>query len=153
MTTPDRDRDRGPILAAGCVLWRPAVSGHGIEIAVVFRPKWSDWSHPKGKLKHGEEARSGAMREVQEETGMTCAPGVELPAVRYRVQGRPKEVRYWAAEATGGSFEPNREVTRLLWLAPGAAQARLTRDRDKDLVEALLRARGARKTAPGATSA
>ncbi|WP_406060494.1 NUDIX hydrolase [Streptomyces sp. NBC_01077] len=142
-----------PIRAAGCVLWRPAHSGHGIEIALVFRPKWSDWSHPKGKLKPGEEARAAAVREVQEETGMTCALGVELPTVRYRVQDRPKEVRYWAAEATGGSFEPNREVTRLLWLTPEAAWARLTQDRDKDLVGALLRVRGAGKTAPGATRA
>ncbi|MFE0642994.1 NUDIX hydrolase [Streptomyces sp. NPDC058877] len=144
--------DRGPILAAGCVLWRPALSGHGIEIALVFRPKWTDWSHPKGKLKRGEDARSGAIREVLEETGMTCTLGVELPTVRYRVQGRPKEVRYWAAEATGGSFAPNREVTRLLWLPPGAARSRLTQDRDRELVDALLGARGSRRAAPGATT-
>ncbi|MEU9297764.1 NUDIX hydrolase [Streptomyces sp. NPDC048266] len=143
--------DRGPILAAGCVLWRPAVSGHGIEIAVIFRPKWSDWSHPKGKLKAGEEARAAAVREVREETGMTCDLGVELPTVRYRMQDRPKEVRYWAAESTGGSFEPNREVTRLLWLSPEAARARLTQERDQDLVIALLRARGAGTASRGAT--
>ncbi|MCB8907826.1 MULTISPECIES: NUDIX hydrolase [unclassified Streptomyces] len=140
-----------PILAAGCVLWRRARSGHGIEIAVVFRPKWSDWSHPKGKLKSGEEARAAAVREVREETGMTCALGVELPTVRYRIQGRPKEVRYWAAEATGGSFEPNREVTRLLWLTPEAARTCLTQDRDKDLIGVFLRGRDARKSSPGAT--
>lgn len=132
-----------PILAAGCVLWRPALSGVGIEIAVVFRPKWSDWSHPKGKLKSGEEARAAAVREVLEETGMTCVPGAVLPTVRYRLQGRPKEVRYWAAEATAGSFAPNREVTRLLWLPPAAARTRLTQERDKELVDAFLTARGA----------
>ncbi|MEV4427317.1 NUDIX hydrolase [Streptomyces sp. R-07] len=147
MTTPT------PILAAGCVLWRPAVSGHGIEIALVFRPKWADWSHPKGKLKHGEEARSGAAREVREETGMSCVLGVELPTVRYQVQGRPKEVRYWTAEATEGSFEPNSEVTRLLWLPPAAARDRLTQNRDKDLVDALLRERGPWKASPSATTA
>ncbi|APE22927.1 MULTISPECIES: NUDIX hydrolase [Streptomyces] len=132
-----------PILAAGCVLWRRSRSGHGIEIAVVFRPKWSDWSHPKGKLKSGEGARAAAVREVREETGMTCALGVELPTVRYRVQGRAKEVRYWAAEATGGSFAPNREVTRLLWLTPEAARTCLTQDRDKDLIGVFLRRRAA----------
>ncbi|MEU4067694.1 NUDIX hydrolase [Streptomyces wedmorensis] len=145
--------DAPPILAAGCVLWRPALSGQGIEIALVFRPKWTDWSHPKGKLKRGEEARSGAVREVLEETGATCVLGVELPTVRYRDQGRPKEVRYWAAQATGGSFEPNREVTRLLWLAPEDARTRLTRDRDKELVDALLETRGSRKAHPGTTTA
>ncbi|CAM5455357.1 NUDIX hydrolase [Streptomyces narbonensis] len=127
-----------PVLAAGCVLWRPSPSGHGIEIAVIFRPKWSDWSHPKGKLKRGESALPGALREVREETGMTCEPGMELATVRYVTQGRPKEVRYWAAEATDGSFEANREVSRLLWLPPPAAQARLTRDHDKELVDMLL---------------
>ncbi|WP_432086222.1 NUDIX hydrolase [Streptomyces sp. bgisy095] len=142
-----------PILAAGCVLWRPSPSGRGIEIALVFRPKWSDWSHPKGKLKRGEEAREAAIREVREETGMTCLPSIELPGARYEVRGRPKEVRYWAAEATGGTFEPNHEVTRLLWLAPDAARARLTHPRDKELVDVLLRERSARRTAPGTTRA
>lgn len=134
MTSPDR----GPILAAGCVLWRPAVSGHGIEVAVIYRPKWGDWSHPKGKLKRGEDALAAALREVREETGMACAPGRELFTVRYLHQGRPKEVRYWAAEATEGSFTPNREVTRLIWLPPDAARARLTQPRDRELLDALL---------------
>ncbi|MDV5147265.1 NUDIX hydrolase [Streptomyces sp. SBC-4] len=134
MTTPDR----GPILAAGCVLWRPSLSGHGIEVAVVYRPKWDDWSHPKGKLKRGETALAAAVREVREETGMACEPGRELLTVRYALQGRPKEVRYWAAEATGGSFTPNREVTRLSWLPPDAARARLTQPRDRELLDALL---------------
>ncbi|MER5712401.1 NUDIX hydrolase [Streptomyces sp. NPDC002122] len=134
MTTADRD----PILAAGCVLWRPAISGHGIEVAVVYRPKWDDWSHPKGKLKRGETARAAAVREVREETGMACAPGRELFTVRYALQGRPKEVRYWAAEATGGSFTPNREVTRLSWLPPHAARTRLTQPRDRELLDAFL---------------
>ncbi|MEU4268894.1 NUDIX hydrolase [Streptomyces sp. NPDC026092] len=130
-----------PILAAGCVLWRRAASGGDTEIAVIFRPKWGDWSHPKGKLKQGEDSRAGAVREVLEETGMTCELGVELASVRYRVQGRPKVVRYWAAEAVGGWFEPNREVSRLLWLSPTAARARLTQTRDKELVDAFLTAR------------
>ncbi|WP_229925128.1 NUDIX hydrolase [Streptomyces sulfonofaciens] len=124
--------------AAGCVLWRHAPGGTGIELALVHRPKYRDWSHPKGKLKHREDARHAAVREVLEETGMSCAPGTELPAVEYRVEDRPKRVRYWAAEATGGSFTPNREVDRVLWLPPAEARARLTQDRDRILVDALL---------------
>ncbi|MFF8290777.1 NUDIX hydrolase [Streptomyces sp. NPDC016309] len=126
------------IRAAGCVLWRHAPSGDGIELAVIHRRKHKDWSLPKGKLEPGEESRQAAIREVLEETGMTCAPGAELPTARYEVNGRPKEVRYWAAEATGGTFRPNREVDELLWLAPDAARARLTYAKDKALVAALL---------------
>ncbi|AXL89937.1 hydrolase [Streptomyces sp. CB09001] len=126
------------IRAAGCLLWRRSLSGDGIELALVYRPKWADWSHPKGKLKHNESALEGALREVLEETGMTCEPGPELPTARYLVDGRPKEVRYWAAEATGGAFVPNREVSRLLWLSPAAARHRLTQKLDKELVDALL---------------
>ncbi|MCX2184331.1 NUDIX hydrolase [Streptomyces sp. SKN60] len=144
MTTP------APVLAAGCVLWRRAPAGEGIEIALVFRPKWSDWSHPKGKLKHGEDALAAAVREVREETGMACVVGIELPTVRYLVQDRPKEVRYWAAEATDGSFEPSREVTQMLWLSPEAARARVTRDRDRELLDALLTALRAGQASPGA---
>ncbi|MER8002742.1 NUDIX hydrolase [Streptomyces sp. NPDC095613] len=128
-----------PVLAAGCVLWRRAPSGSGIELALVHRPKYDDWSHPKGKLKRGEHARDAAVREVREETGMTCVLGPELPTLRYEVEARPKEVRYWAAEATGGTFEPNREVDGLLWLPPSAAAQRLTQERDKLLVDELLR--------------
>ncbi|MFK0293428.1 NUDIX hydrolase [Streptomyces sp. NPDC090442] len=130
----------GPVRAAGCVLWRRAPGGDGIELALVHRPKWNDWSHPKGKLKPREDARRGALREVLEETGMTCAPGPELPTVHYRVGDRPKEVRYWAAEATGGGFIPNKEVDRVWWVPPDVAREVLTQDRDKDLVSALLSA-------------
>ncbi|MGI5482039.1 NUDIX hydrolase [Streptomyces lavendofoliae] len=128
------------IRAAGCVLWRRAPAGAGIELAVIHRPKHGDWSLPKGKLEPGEQSREAAVREVLEETGMTCAPGAELPTARYEVAGRAKEVRYWAAEATGGGFRPNREVDELLWLAPDAALARLTYAKDKDLVSAFLAA-------------
>ncbi|WP_156727497.1 NUDIX hydrolase [Streptomyces apocyni] len=127
------------ILAAGCVLWRRSADRDGIELALVFRPKYGDWSHPKGKLKRGEDARDGALREVLEETGMTCEPGPELRTVHYEVEGVPKQVRYWAAEAIGGSFAPNSEVSRLLWLPPGAARDRLTQVRDKELVDTAVR--------------
>ncbi|GAA3902504.1 NUDIX hydrolase [Streptomyces gulbargensis] len=134
-----------PVLAAGCVLWRPAISGHpdgsagpaGIEVAVIHRPKWDDWSHPKGKRKKGETAEECALREVLEETGQDCALGARLPTVRYTVSGRPKVVDYWAGRALSGTFVPTREVDALLWLPPAEARARLTRPEDRALLDAL----------------
>lgn len=75
---------------------------------------------------------------MEEETGYDAVPGAVLPTLRYLVAGRPKEVRYWAAEAAAGRFAPNDEVDRVLWLSPTAARHRLTRPRDRDLVDALL---------------
>ncbi|GAA3363118.1 NUDIX hydrolase [Streptomyces antimycoticus] len=137
----DGGADTGTILAAGCVLWRRSPHGGGLEIALVHRPRYDDWSHPKGKLKPGEDALHGAVREVVEETGMGCAPGAVLPTLHYMAKGRPKEVRYWAAEAVDDeTFVPNREVDRLLWLPPDAARLRLSYDHDRTLVDALLHA-------------
>ncbi|MGW5424348.1 NUDIX hydrolase [Streptomyces sp. NPDC003943] len=132
MTSP------APILAAGAVLWRPAASGEGVEIALVHRPKYDDWSHPKGKLKADETFADCAVREVLEETGHSCVLGARLPTVRYPVNGRPKEVAYWTARALGGTFTPGREVDALAWLPPAAARARLTQPRDRELLSALL---------------
>ncbi|MFC8571373.1 NUDIX hydrolase [Streptomyces sp. NPDC057245] len=127
------------VRAAGCVLWRrSARTAAALELCLVHRPKYDDWSHPKGKLKRGEDPLAAALREVAEETGYTAAPGAELPTVRYLADGRSKEVRYWAAAATTGHFVPSDEVDRILWLEPPAARARLTRSRDRDLVDALL---------------
>ncbi|MEU9370372.1 NUDIX hydrolase [Streptomyces avermitilis] len=128
------------IRAAGCVLWRRSPVDGKLEICLVHRPKYDDWSHPKGKLKRGEEPLSGAVREVAEETGRACTPGARLPTLRYQVNGRPKEVGYWAAEAGTGTFTPTNEIDRILWLSPTAARHRLTRPRDRDLVNALLSA-------------
>ncbi|MBW5423595.1 NUDIX domain-containing protein [Streptomyces sp. BG9H] len=127
------------ILAAGCVLWRPSTAGGTPEICLVHRPKYDDWSHPKGKLKHSETPLAAALREVEEETGHRCTPGARLPTVHYTVQGRPKRVDYWAARAGTGHFTPHREVDRIIWLPPAAARERLTQVRDRGLVDALLR--------------
>ncbi|MFE6131136.1 NUDIX hydrolase [Streptomyces sp. NPDC056437] len=124
--------------AAGCVLWRRAPYDEGLEICLVHRPKYDDWSHPKGKLKRGEDTLAGALREVLEETGHACVPGARLPTARYFANGRPKQVTYWAAEATTGSFTPSEEVDRILWLPPPAARNRLTQPRDRQLLDALL---------------
>jgi 8-oxo-dGTP diphosphatase len=129
------------VRAAGTVLWRRSPRG-GIEVALVHRPRYDDWSLPKGKLKQGEDHAAAAVRETREETGVECVLGDPLPATFYWTDGRPKEVRYWAAEAPAGtapSFRPNHEVDRLAWLDPATARLRLTHDRDRDLVTALLR--------------
>ncbi|WP_338698024.1 NUDIX hydrolase [Streptomyces sp. Q6] len=136
MTAPEDDTRT--VRAAGCVLWRRSPFDDGLEICLVHRPKYGDWSHPKGKLKRGEAPLAGALREVAEETGHSCTPGTTLPTVRYVANGRPKRVDYWAAEAAGGAFTPNAEVDRIVWLSPAAARNRLTQPRDRKLVDALL---------------
>ncbi|MER5434381.1 NUDIX hydrolase [Streptomyces sp. NPDC002588] len=127
-----------PVQAAGCVLWRRSPVGGELELCLVHRPKYDDWSHPKGKLKRGEDWLTAALREVAEETGYRAVPGPPLPTMEYEANGRPKQVRYWAAEAVSGCFAPNDEVDRLLWLQPTAARVRLTQPRDRELVDALL---------------
>lgn len=133
--------DASIVLAAGCALWRRAARGQGIELALVHRRKWDDWSLPKGKLKRGETAETAALREVLEETGYRCVLGVRLPSAHYMdAQGRPKSVDYWAAEATEGRFTPNKEVDAVEWLSPVVAIRRLSYERDTELVRILLTA-------------
>ncbi|AZP18788.1 NUDIX hydrolase [Streptomyces aquilus] len=136
MSSPDTTT----VHAAGCVLWRRSPIDGELEICLVHRPKYDDWSHPKGKLKRGEDALAGALREVAEETGYEATPGTRLSTVRYLANGRPKQVQYWAAEATAGAFTPNTEVDRILWLPPTAARNRLTQQRDRALIDELLAA-------------
>ncbi|GAA3728908.1 NUDIX hydrolase [Streptomyces tremellae] len=135
MTAADPGGPDGTVLAAGCVLWRSV--GGTVEICLVHRPKYDDWSHPKGKLGPGESALAGALREVLEETGHYCVTGPCLGTVRYEAEGRSKSVTYWAAEESGGAFAPNHEVDRVLWLPPAAARDRLTHPRDRALLDRL----------------
>jgi 8-oxo-dGTP diphosphatase len=125
----------GPtVLAAGGVLWRPADGPDGIEVALVHRPRYDDWSLPKGKLNPGELPLAGALREVREETGWTAVAGRTLGTSRYEVllDGRlvPKTVRWWALRATDGAFTASDEVDELRWLPPAGAEALLTAGRD-----------------------
>src|SRR5436309_1142685 len=97
-----------PVLAGGCVAWRPGTDGP--EVAVVHRPRYDDWSLPKGKLDPGETLTACAVREVAEETGLTVRLGARLGRVHYVGPTGPKTVHYWAAQVCGGAFSPNREV-------------------------------------------
>ncbi|MFJ6565077.1 NUDIX hydrolase [Streptomyces sp. NPDC091412] len=133
----DLDPNDTPVLAAGCVLWRRSPLDGTLRLCLVHRPKYDDWSHPKGKLKRGEDPLAGALREVAEETGFVAVAGVELSTVTYMAGGRPKQVRYWAAEAIAGRFTPNKEVDRVLWLSPAEARNRLTQFRDRELADEL----------------
>lgn len=130
----------GLIRAAGAVLWRRA-SG-GLELVVIHRPAYDDWSLPKGKLDPGEEELAAALREVEEETGYVADPGAFLGETRYlsRKGGRlrPKVVRFWAMRAAGGGFVPNGEVDELRWLPPAQALDLLSYERDRDVVRRWL---------------
>ncbi len=125
------------IEAAGGVLWRPTADGGGAEVCIVHRPKYDDWSVPKGKLDRGEHVLLGAAREVWEETGFRATVGRSLGEIRYVKDGAPKRVRFWAMRVAGGEFSPNDEVDQLLWLSPTEALAVLSPDRDRSVVEAF----------------
>jgi len=108
------------------------------RLLVVHRPRYDDWTFPKGKLDPGESFEDAALREVEEETGVRCSLGRELPSTTYEVNGRPKLVRYWMMTPTGDTdFVPNDETDDLRWVTPDEARALLTYDRDRDLLTAL----------------
>jgi 8-oxo-dGTP pyrophosphatase MutT (NUDIX family)/phosphohistidine phosphatase SixA len=130
--------------AAGAVLWRH--DGVGIEIAVIHRPRYDDWSFPKGKLKNGEHILLAALREVEEETGVRPRLGRRLPARTYLKGGRSKRVDYWAATGDPGVFVPGDEVDRVEWLPVSYAEQRLTYAHDVDLLHEFDA--GPRYTAP-----
>ncbi len=110
-------------------------------VAVVHRPKYDDWSLPKGKLDPGETWEQAALREVEEETGLRCILAEPLDPTRYTDRkGRPKEVRYWRMEVTADTgFEVSDEVDKLRWVPLDEAQELLTHPHDRALVRAVRR--------------
>jgi len=116
------------VYAAGAVLWRaggPDSADPGLEVAVIHRPRYDDWSLPKGKVDPGETAPVAAVREVFEETGHQAILGRRLVSVSYPIDQGVKKVYYWAARSTGGEFTPGREVDELVWLPVADAMQKL----------------------------
>lgn len=107
--------------AAGAVLWRPGHRESAAEVAVIHRPRYDDWSLPKGKVDPGETEPVTAAREVLEETGHHVQLGRRIATVSYPIEQRTKKVQYWSARSLGGSFAPNNEVDDLVWLPAVAA--------------------------------
>jgi 8-oxo-dGTP diphosphatase len=117
------------VLAAGGLVLRDG------RVAVVHRPRYDDWSLPKGKLDRGEDFEEAALREVWEETGLRCRIDSTLGDTSYTDRkDRAKLVRYYRMTPEGGEFEPNDEVDELRWLPPAEAEDLLTYDFDKELV-------------------
>lgn len=126
------------IHAAGAVLWRMR---HGaVEVAVIHRPRYDDWSLPKGKVDPGENEPVTAVREILEETGQHAHLGRRLGAVSYPVAQGTKKVRYWAARALGGDFTPNDEVDELAWLPVDAAMQELQYPHDRKILRRFTKA-------------
>ncbi len=134
------------VIAAGAVLWRMRDSQ--LEICVIHRPKYDDWTLPKGKVDAGEHILTAAVREVAEETGHHIALGRPLPTQRYLAGDRPKVVYYWAAHASDGAtdWEPTREVDQVEFLPVGQALRRLSYLHDAEVVAEL--ADGPLQTSP-----
>ncbi len=136
------DRDvfaEAEVRAAGGVIVRRDGEGGAPELALIHRPKYDDWSLPKGKLDGGEGWEEAALREVEEETGLHCRLLDELEHVAYRdPKDRRKVVRYWVMEPVSGDFEPSKEVDRFEWMGIEEALDRLTYPHDAELVRAAM---------------
>jgi 8-oxo-dGTP diphosphatase len=124
---------RAEVNAAGGIVMRDGL------VCLVHRPRYDDWTLPKGKLDRGESFEDAALREVWEETGLRCRLLDEVAPARYRDhKGREKLVRYWRMEVVEDpGFTPNDEVDELRWVAPEEAAELLTYDHDRALVEGL----------------
>jgi 8-oxo-dGTP diphosphatase len=125
------------IYASGCVVWRRSVNGE-LEVALVHRGRYDDWSHPKGKRDKGEDDLSCAVREVEEETGFRGTIHCELPSASYiDHKGRPKVVRYWSLEYSAGDFVANDEVDEFRWVSLEQAKSLLGYSHDVLLLGSL----------------
>ena len=140
MSRSDLEKNENPeIRAAGGVLLRAGEGG--VEVAVIHRPKYEDWSLPKGKLEPDEGFEAAALREVEEETGMRAELRDELASISYRDRkGRTKLVRYWLMRPLDGEFAPGSEVDELRWLDPDSAAELLSYEHDAELVREAVAA-------------
>jgi len=130
------------IRAAGALLWRESSAGE-IEVALVHRPRFDDWSLPKGKIDENETPLACAYREVFEETGIKARFTRQLGSVEYEDNGTQKRVKYWVAQALGTSdFVANEEVDQLRWLKPSDSIELATHQSDKEMIERFLEIEG-----------
>jgi 8-oxo-(d)GTP phosphatase len=120
------------VRAAGGVVWR--VHNGKVEVAIIHRPRYDDWSFPKGKLDDGETELQAAVREVEEELGAKVAVSRRIGDVRYEVPGGLKFVTYWVMRRTEGNFTATDEVDAVQWLRPKAARAELTYAFDRQVL-------------------
>ena len=130
--------DSAVIAAAGGALWRTGEDG-APETPIVHRPKYDDWSLPKGKLDAGEHPLVAAVREVGEETSLSVVVGRRSVQTRYTHRNGPKRVDYWVMEAVGGIFVPNDEVDEVCWLPVPEATAAVTHAHDRAVLVDLAR--------------
>jgi 8-oxo-dGTP pyrophosphatase MutT (NUDIX family) len=125
------------VRAAGGLVRRRHEDGTD-EILIVHRPRYDDWSFPKGKLEPGESVEEAAIREVEEETGLLCRLDREVATTRYRdARGRQKTVRYWLMTPIGGRLEAANEVDEVRFVTLAEARELLTYERDSGLLTAL----------------
>jgi phosphohistidine phosphatase SixA/8-oxo-dGTP pyrophosphatase MutT (NUDIX family) len=127
----------GIVRAAGGVVWRRDPDGE-VEVVLVHRPAYDDWSIPKGKLKAGEDERDAALREVEEETGLRCTLGNELGTSSYVVRGRNKVARFWMMRPIAGTLAPAHETDEAQWYGVEAAFAMLSYERDRKLLRRFV---------------
>lgn len=126
-----------PVLAAGGVVWRRDERG-GIEVVLIHRARYGDWSLPKGKLDPGETDEQAARREVEEETTLVAELGPELPSTVYLDRsGKHKRVRYWAMTVVSGEPRGDNEVDRAEWVPLATAAERVSYRRDAEVIAAL----------------
>lgn len=136
---PDPATKKKPILAAGAVLWRPHDVTSTPEVAIIHRPRYDDWSLPKGKVDPDETEPVTAVREIEEETGFHAHLGRRLTTVSYPVDQAVKKVRYWAARSVGGEFTANDEADDLKWLPAPQAMTALTYPHDRKVLRRFLK--------------
>ena len=125
------------IVASGALIWR--MRDGALEVLIIHRPRYDDWSWPKGKQDPGESLAETAIREIREEVGLQVVLGVPLAVTSYPVGGRPKDVFYWSAELPEGAraLADEGEVDELRWVTTDVARALLTNQDDLAPLESL----------------